>query len=96
MVCAVFVSFAVMVPVMVTSRSPLTLLTACGPLTSWMVTSDPSGTIPEAVGTGKTARAAALSATPGGSWTRTFIVPCGRLTWAATWPFKSCAIRAAS
>ena len=37
-----------------------------------------------------------MSAVPGGSWTRTIMVPCGRLAWVATWPLICCATTAAS
>jgi hypothetical protein len=51
-----------------------------------MVATVDSGTIPSAVGIGSEERLAAVSAVPGGSWTLTIIVPCGKLAWVATWP----------
>src|SRR4029077_13080504 len=54
------------------------------------------GTIPNAVGIGIADRDAAVSAVPGGNWTRTLIVPCGRVACAATWPLICCATKAAN
>src|SRR5712692_5713353 len=48
------------------------------------------GTTPNGVGIGSKERVAAVSAVPGGSWTRTIMVPCGRLAWVATWPLICC------
>ena len=70
-----FVLLPVMVPVIVASRSPLTRLTDCGPLTCWIVARVESGTTPAAVGTGMRASDSAESAVPGGSWTRTMTGP---------------------
>ena len=87
--CTAVVLLPVIAPVMVASRSPLMRLTDCGPVTCWMVASVESGTTPAAVGTGSRASDSAVSAVPGGSWTRTLIVPWGRLACVATWPFTS-------
>src|SRR5260370_35271612 len=55
-----------------------------------------SGTTPNAVGIGNDERVATVSAVPGGSWTRTIMLPCGRLACVATWPLICCATNAAS